>query len=347
MARVHSFFVGGEVRRWTFVLPRLLRGAWIFFALLAIAAFLPAAEPEKKEKEAEEAEAEESASERPKAVDIAGNDLLTPDGVALKATFFPGSKGKNSVPVILLHSWKGDRREYVTLALQLWQAGHAVLVPDLRGHGQSRLQYTESGSRELDAAKFLPADFALMATSDMETLKRFLLKKNNAGELNIEKLCVIGGEMGASVALNWALLDWSWPIYPGLKQGQYVKALVLLSPQRNFRGLNISGPLNSKLLNAGVSIMLLVGNEDPKQLAEVQRMHATLERLHAQPTPGQEETEQTLFFKGLDTKVQGTKLLGVQGLNVGLRIKKFIDLRLVKQDYPWMESGKKPSSASK
>jgi predicted esterase len=312
----------------------------VFIVLLGMAA--PLAAQEGKKAPAAKAEAAEPAEERPQPVDITGNELVTQDGVVLKATFFPGSKGKDSVPVILLHSWKGDRREFVTLAPYLWQAGHAVLVPDLRGHGQSRLQYVGTGSRELDASKFLPADFALMATSDMETLKGFLLKKNNAGELNLEKLCVVGGEMGASVALNWALIDWSWPMYPGLKQGQYVKGLVLLSPQRNFKGLNITAPLNSPVLNAGVSIMLLVGNEDPKQLAEVQRMHATLERFHPLPAAGQEATDQTLFFKGLDTKVQGTKLLGVRGLNVEQRIKKFIDLRLVAKDYPWMESGKKP-----
>jgi alpha-beta hydrolase superfamily lysophospholipase len=335
-----KFFVCRAACRATFAFRLLEGGVWAFIVLVGIAAPL-AAQEEKKAP----AEKDEAADEQPQPFDITGNELVTQDGVVLKASFFPGSKGKDSVPIILLHSWKGDRREFATLAPQLHKAGHAVLVPDLRGHGQSR-QYVGGGSRELDASKFVPADFALMATSDMETLKGYLLKRNNAGELNLEKLCVVGGEMGASVAFNWALIDWSWPIYPGLKQGQYVKALVLLSPQRNFKGLNITAPLNSPLLNAGVSIMLLVGNEDPKLLAEVQRMHATLEKLHKAPAVGQEATEQTLFFKGLDTKVQGTKLLGVRGLNVEQRIKKFIDLRLTARDYPWMESGKKPSSAS-
>jgi pimeloyl-ACP methyl ester carboxylesterase len=338
MVRAPKFFVSAAARRATFAFRLLDGGVWVFIALVGTAAPLVAQE---KKAPAAKAEAAEPAEEQPQPFDITGNELVTQDGVVLKATFFPGSKGKDSVPIILLHSWKGDRREFVTLALYLWRAGHAVLVPDLRGHGKSTLQYVGTGSRELDAAKFLPADFALMATSDMETLKGFLLKKNNAGELNLEKLCVVGGEMGASVALNWALIDWSWPIYPRLKQGQYVKGLVLLSPQRNFKGLNITPALNSPLL-AGVSIMLLVGNEDPKQLAEVQRMHITLERFHPPPDAGQEATDQTLFFKGLDTKVQGTKLLGVRGLNVEQRIKKFIDLRLGAKDYPWMESGKKP-----
>jgi hypothetical protein len=198
----------------------------------------------------------------------------------------------------------------------------------------------------LDASKFVAADFRAMVGYDMEALKRFLTKKNNAGELNLEKLCVVGGEMGASVALNWALHDWSWPNFPGVKQGQSVKALVLLSPQLNFRGMNINDPIKNPTLNAGVSMMLLVGNEEPKPLADAQRIYNLLERLHRPPSEGHEETEQTLFFKGLDSRVQGTKLLAQSGLNVEQRILKFIDLRLATQDYPWMELGKKAGSSS-
>jgi len=219
-----------------------------------------------------------------------------------------------------------------------------VLVPDLRGHGRSKLQYLGGTARELDAAKLAPADFGAMVTQDMETLKSFLLKKNNAGELNLEKLCIVGAEMGASIALNWALTDWSWPQYPGFKQGQYVKGLVLLSPQRNLRGLTINAPLNSPLLNRGVSMMILVGNEDAELLSQAQRIHTMLARFHPVPAEGEEAKYQTLFFKGLDTKAQGAKLLGVRGLDVEGRIKKFIEIRLVNQDYPWMESGKKPGT---
>jgi pimeloyl-ACP methyl ester carboxylesterase len=279
---------------------------------------------------------------RPK--DVPGNELITSDGVSLQASFFPGDKGKDTVPVILLHSWKGERRQYASLAHDLWLAGHAVLVPDLRGHGQSTVQYVGSEQRTLDASKFVAADFAAMVTSDMEALKRFLRRQNNAGKLNLEKLCVVGAEMGASVALNWAVLDWSWQNYPGVKQGQSVKALVLLTPQRNLRGMNISQTLQNPILSQ-LSIMVLVGNEEPKVLKDVQGIHAILERSHPAPAEGRERTDQTLFFKGLDTKVQGTRLLDEPGLNVQQRIAKFIDLRLVTKDYPWMESGKKAPAA--
>ena len=44
-----------------------------------------------------------------------------------------------------------------------------------------------------------------------------------------------------------------------------------------------------------------------------------------------------LYFARLDTKLQGTKLLGVQGINVEGGIEKFIEWRLVKQRFPWKE----------
>ena len=47
----------------------------------------------------------------------------------------------------------------------------------------------------------------------MEAIKRFLMTKHNAGELNIDKLCVVGVEFGL-VAVNWAAHDWSWPSWP-------------------------------------------------------------------------------------------------------------------------------------
>lgn len=281
--------------------------------------------------------------ELPDPFDITGNELMTPDGVALKATFFPGSRGKESVPVILLHSWKGNRKEFITLAFTLHQAGHAVLVPDLRGHGQS----TIAAGRELSATRIGPTDIGLMVQNDMETLKSYLVKKNNAEELNIEKLCVVGSEMGATVAMNWAVLDWSWPQYPGVKQGQHVKALVLLSPERNFKGVGAEEFLRNPLLNRFVSIYILLGNGDAKIAKSVDLMYSTLAKLHPEPAEGQEEKEKTLFFKGFDTKAQGSKLFAQRGLNVEQRIEKFIQLRLVARDYPWRETGKKAGAASK
>jgi len=319
-------------RSWRRILPGCLAGA---VAVLAFCVAQPAADGGEAARPVQ----------LPQPVDITGSDLKTADGVLLKATFFPGSKGKDSVPVILLHSSKGSRKEYVTLAMALWQAGHAVLVPDLRGHGQSTEQV--GNPAPLSASRLTKNDFATMVEFDMEALKSFLAKKNNAGELNLEKLCLVGAEMGASVAMNWTLRDWSWPQYPGIKQGQHVKAVVLLSPQRNFKGLGMEEAIRNPLLNQFVSIYIMVGNEDPKALSQAEGIYASFSRFRPEPEEGREEKQKSLFFKGFDTKSQGTKLFALRNLGVEQRIVKFIELRLVNKDYPWAETGKKPGGKSK
>ncbi|WP_405867371.1 alpha/beta hydrolase [Streptomyces sp. NBC_01515] len=40
-------------------------------------------------------------------------------------------------PLLLVHGWGGDGREWSPHADALAVAGHRVLVPDLRGHGRS------------------------------------------------------------------------------------------------------------------------------------------------------------------------------------------------------------------
>ena len=80
----------------------------------------------------------------------------------------------------------------------------------------------------------------------MKAVKDFLWERNNAGELNIDKLCVVGAEMGASVALNFALADAldqdsNRVLRPDYKLGRFVKALVLISPERRSTACR-SGP---------------------------------------------------------------------------------------------------------
>ena len=70
--------------------------------------------------------------------------LQTKDQVALTGTYFAGTKGENTVPIILIHGWEGVGGEFNPLAQFLQSLGHAVVVPDLRGHGESVQRRTYS-----------------------------------------------------------------------------------------------------------------------------------------------------------------------------------------------------------
>jgi len=283
----------------------------------------------------------------PEPVELGANDLRTDDGVVLHATFFPSPKvregrGKDAVPVVLLHGWKGQRTDYANLARHLQAAGHAVLVPDLRGHGQSTTQRFGAESVTLDAERLPPAQFVNMVRHDMETLKSFFVQKNNAGQVNLEKLCLVGADVGALVAMNWAVTDWAWPIYPGLKQGQYVKALVLLSPPMAARGLDVKPAMAPGPVRSQLSIYILAGREGKRVYSDAQRLNKMLEPYHPEPAEKETAARKDLWFKGLETKAQGTALL--EDPLVAKYIADFIDRRLVKQDFPWTHSGKKAPS---
>jgi len=162
--------------------------------------------------------------------------LKTKDGVKLVATFFPSSFGKDAVPIVMLHDDKESRAVFNTLASELQNPegeelqSHAVLTVDLRGHGDSTTQEGRNGqTRQLEADRLNSNDYRNMVLYDMEAVRRFLRKKNDAGELNLNKLCLLGSGMGANVATSYAAYDWSVPELARVKQGQDVKALILAS----------------------------------------------------------------------------------------------------------------------
>ena len=274
--------------------------------------------------------------EPPKPEDIT---LQTDDSVQLVITYYRGSKGKESVPVVLLHGWKHNRTDYTKdFAPFLQSKGYAVVVPDLRGHGDSTRVKTARGKDEtLDAVTLAPNQFNLMVTQDMKAVKQFLWEKNNAGELNLDKLCVIGAEMGASIALDFAWYDaveqeGNRVPRPEYKIGRFVKALVLISPETSFKGISIRQAVQNQAVRKDISVLVLVGKNDGIALGEAKRVHSIFEREHPKPDPEKKTDQQTLFFTPLETKLQGTNLLTEKNLKAGDIIANFLNLRLIKND---------------
>ncbi len=282
---------------------------------------------------AEKAAADKTVKEIPKPEDLI---LTTQDKVTINAVYYGSNLGKKAVPIILLHGYKGSHADFTALALSLQKAGHAVVVPDLRGHGKST---KVAGGRDLDAASLKKNDFAAMLL-DIEAVKDFLLKKNNEGELNIEKLCVVGSELGATLAIKYASYDWHWPQLIGVKQGRDVKAVVMISPDMDFKGLNMKDDIADKNLQSELSIMVLVGDQSPKNLQDAKRINQQLERLHPDPpadsTPEQRSEKRDYYFIPLKTNLQGTKLLGAN-LNVEEFMNQFVERRLSKKPFAWTD----------
>ncbi len=257
--------------------------------------------------------------------------LTTRDGVKLRCTYYPGPETKQTVPMILVHDWGGSRGELHPVALWMQTALKlTVIVPDLRGHGNS--MRVAGFEKPIDISKFKGKNMQAML-ADIETCKSFLLRENNEGKLNIEQLGIMGTGFGATLALKWAIGDWSVRNLPTFKQGQDIKALILLSPDRSFRGLTINTELKMQRILGHISVLTIVGKEDSSSMSDAQRINKAIERAW-----GDESKEAAPFFAA-PTSLQSTGLLKARGTGIPALIAKFIELRLVRrgEDFPWTD----------
>lgn len=263
--------------------------------------------------------------------------LTTKDQVLLKATYFGSTEGKKAPAVILVHGWGGQRGEWDGMALGLQKSGFAVVTVDLRGHGGSTRQKDLAKDSEitLDYKKMTKEnDIAAMWALDMEAVKTYLIERNNAEELNVEALAVVGAEFGSLVAVAWAIQDWSWPQLPSVKQGQDVKAIALLSP------IDRQGPVAFPVAAkwgpvTQLSTLIAAGKTDVSAFGRAKKIHTPLEKFHFKPTNdpmkrAEELTKMDLFLVTPETKLQGTKLLDPT-LTVPAAIVQFLQLRLTKR----------------
>ncbi len=154
--------------------------------------------------------------------------------------------GKSTVPFILVHDWERSRADLLAMGYFLQSQGHAVIIPDLRGHGQS---VSVAGTTlRLDHAKFKKFEKA-SSVGDIDQCKRFLQEKNNEGIVNIDLLNIVAVGDSSHLAIAWAIADWSWEPVAGIKQGKDVKSLILFSPTSKFAGSSLKKLIKEPLIS--------------------------------------------------------------------------------------------------
>ena len=269
--------------------------------------------------------------------------LTTRDGVKLSATYYPSRLGKEAVPIVMLHDFKESRTVFNALAAALQEPtegsrdSQAVITVDLRGHGESTIQVSRDGrTRDLEASRLKTYDFLAMVDQDMEAVRRFLVEENDAGQLNLNKLCLLGAGMGANVATYWAAKDWSAPRLATLKQGQDVKALILASPEWKFRGLPLLRPLRQPGVRQEISFFIVYGDQDSQAKRDAKTVHKNLVKFHPEPPRDKIKELKDLFMINLPTKLQGTTLLTSRNFGMLPNLDEFIDLRLTQKHFEWV-----------
>jgi pimeloyl-ACP methyl ester carboxylesterase len=276
--------------------------------------------------------------------------VRTRDGVELSLNYYPSmaaqdpTRGKQVTPVVLLHDEKDTQGVFSSLTARLQSAGadgkhptFAVVTVDLRGHGASIRQTAPSGAtRELDAAKLNRIDVLAMSAQDMEAVRGFLVGKNDAGELNLNKLCLVGVGLGATVAVNWAAQDWSAPPLLVGKQGQDVQALVLISPHWKVRGVALQQAMRRPDLKQQVAWMLAYGEQNPSQAADANRILRQLERHHPEPESAQAPPRRLVSLP-FPSALEGNGLVSQVGAPLEDKVVEFLTVHVADQDVPWIK----------
>ena len=220
--------------------------------------------------------------------------LETKDRVLLKCTYYAGPKSKDTVPMILLHDWEGEREDVAIMArLMQEKHGRSVIIPDLRGHGDST--EVRGVEKSIDIKRCKKKEIADILI-DIETCKKFLVKRNNAGEVNINMLIVGAvGQMNVH-ALEWTLADWNFgPPIGGIKQGQDVQGLIMFGPQRKFKNYSLTQSLKSPLVSGkGVytlPIMMVYGSRNSGESKEAKAIYTVLAKGRDKKSKSDEDDE--------------------------------------------------------
>lgn len=119
--------------------------------------------------------------------------------------------------VILLHENRGTRENWNPLIPALHDANFAVLALDLRGHGES----ADPRTREQVDRR----DSSLYAAMDLDVWAAYSWIVEQPG-VDRSRVVLVGASVGCSVAMRYAVRDWS------------VDVIVCLSPGENYLGID-------------------------------------------------------------------------------------------------------------
>ena len=214
-------------------------------------------------------------------------ELKTSDGVRLEMAYYP-PKGKAIATVILVHDLNGSEKSVRRLAAGLQEAGCAVAVPDLRGHGNSKSEGHDVSKKKLmvNQIRMIPAsgggrirNFAAIK-GDLETVRNWLKQKESEGDIDLDRLCIIGSGLGGTLAATWAVADWNWLPNTQGPQGQQVKAIILVSPVWADQGISMTNALGARTRDGrdikpfleDLPVMIIAGIKDRQSGQLFQRL---------------------------------------------------------------------------
>ncbi len=275
------------------------------------------------------------------------SDFTTQDGVRYVANYYKGAGNADAPAVILLHGRDGKKEDFDALAKKLAEQGCAVIVPDLRGCGESNRRTVNDMSRgprgmqqdrEYSMKTFNNDDLRAMIEYDKELWFNFLIYLHNKELLNMKKTILVGSELGAALAASWAKNDW-------LDKGdaaQNVVGVALLSPDASndegkFNALTALETYRKKAKGANSGFVLFVGQMTEDKFEDAKKIQKKIGGKADEELPPEQKTTPIVALK---TEKQGVELLKVSSFGVADTVVQFVANRmnsLPKKRQKWEE----------
>ena len=197
--------------------------------------------------------------------------IISYDRTPLAASYYPSRLGLTAPVLLLIHEKDRSRKDFAEPIAELKGAGfaehmqslgYAVLSFDLRGHGENLRK------------PLGPKDWKNMV-GDLQAAYVFLVDRTNRGELNLQKLGVIGLGEGANLAAAWAALPGGAVSHEGRVSD--IGAIVLVSPLPDGEGFllrEVAAQLAQRF-----PMLIMAGERDPSSADPVLAVKPLIERV--------------------------------------------------------------------
>jgi len=270
----------------------------------------------------------------PAAAAVEQKQLTTGDGWLISVEYY-SQPGMQDAPVIMIvHgensnalAWKNDYGK------TLQELGYAVVIVDLRMHGNSK---TTANGQKFDTTDLRPNQYPNMAGFDLEAVKNFLLDEHQKKNLNVRKLGIIASDMSVPIALAFAELDWNKLPYDDAPtammrtpRGQDVHAIAMISPIMQLPGVNANVSLRGLTAPMRqIAFFSAYGTQDTATVKQAERLDKVLQ--------AHQENKARVVLKQYDSNLNGVAL-ATRTPQLKKDLIEFFDKNLMKYDVPWQD----------
>ena len=327
-------------------------GIVLTFLVLSFSGF--AAQPQQPGRETTAAPATaQSATETanrfidPDAKELKGRNFVTNDGVLLVGSFYPGHADKETIPVILLHGQGKSREEFTPLIEEMKKHGYAILAFDFRGHGESTTRFPTPREQQQQMQQqmqrqanpnmrtpmmppqqgrpveyleenFKKVDYDNMYKFDWLPFYRFLVHENNEERLNLNKLVIIGVDMGGTVGGQITKQLWA------NSRGKNVRSLIIISP--NYDPFSKTLLQDAKCFHKdGAPLLMMVGQLDRQAKDNALKLREDILGKTKPREDNPTSMSSPIPIAEFPTERQGRELLRESKLEVPQKIVNYID----------------------